>query len=307
MKKTLLFVSALTFGATLAQAQNCSEIFISEYVEGSGNDKALELYNPTASPINLTGYRIERFSNGASTSSAGGVLNLSGTIAPFTAFVIANGQLVNQTNPPSPLCSPALQALADLLDGVYPAPTYMNGNDAIVLFNGTTMIDVMGKTGDGSITTSDGWSDAFPYDGSAGTVWTENHTLVRKATVKAGVTVNPATFNVTTEWDSLPQNTWSQLGIHTCDCLLGLAEVSNSVSFTVYPNPIVDGQLAINASEAIESVQIINLLGQVVITENFNDFTKTKMINAEILNKGIYTVKLKFSNNSVSQTNLVVQ
>ena len=157
------------------------------------------------------------------------------------------------------------------------------------------------------MTAANGWSDVFPYDGSAGVVWTENHTLVRKASVTAGVTVNPATFIVTTEWDSLPQNTWSQLGVHTCACFLGLPEMTNSVSFTVYPNPVVDGQLSINASEAIESVQIINLLGQVVITENFNDFTKSKMINAAILNKGMYTVKLKFSNNTVSQTNLVIQ
>lgn len=304
MKKTLLFVGALTFGATLAQAQSCSEIFISEYVEGSGNDKALELYNPTASAINLTGYRVERFSNGASTSTAGGVLNLSGTIAPFSAFVIANGQTTS--SPSSPACSLVLQDMADLLDGVYPAPTYMNGNDAIALFNGTTMIDVMGKTGDASMTSASGWSDAFPYDGSAGVVWTENHTLVRKASVTAGVTVNPATFIVTAEWDSLPQNTWTGLGTHTCDCLLSLTEVSNNVSFVVYPNPTVDGQLTINASEGIESIEIINQLGQIVLIEKYLDFAKTKAINASILNKGMYTVKLKF-NNTISQTNLVVQ
>ena len=78
MKKTLLFVSVLALGTTYAQ--NCSELFISEYIEGSGNNKAIELYNPTATAINLTGYRLERFSNGESTSAAGGVLNLSGSI-----------------------------------------------------------------------------------------------------------------------------------------------------------------------------------------------------------------------------------
>ena len=63
MKKTLLFIGALTFGANLAQAQTCSEIFISEYVEGSGNDKAIELYNPTANSINLSSLNFQKSSS----------------------------------------------------------------------------------------------------------------------------------------------------------------------------------------------------------------------------------------------------
>ena len=65
MKKNLLLLSFFT--ATFSFAQNCSQLFISEYVEGSGNNKALEIYNPTASAIDLSGYRIERFSNGSGT------------------------------------------------------------------------------------------------------------------------------------------------------------------------------------------------------------------------------------------------
>ena len=39
--------------ALLANAQDCTELFISEYVEGSHNNKALEIYNPTDTDIDL--------------------------------------------------------------------------------------------------------------------------------------------------------------------------------------------------------------------------------------------------------------
>ena len=73
---------------TLGIFAQCDELFISEYVEGSGNNKALEIYNPTASAIDLSGYRIERFSNGSGTSASGGVLNLSGSIAANSALLL---------------------------------------------------------------------------------------------------------------------------------------------------------------------------------------------------------------------------
>lgn len=62
MKKTLLLFS-LVFTANLLMAQ-CSDLFISEYVEGYANNKALEIYNPTSSAINLSDYSVARFSNG---------------------------------------------------------------------------------------------------------------------------------------------------------------------------------------------------------------------------------------------------
>lgn len=305
MKKTLLVFSLIS---SAAFSQNCSELFISEYVEGTGNDKALELYNPTGASINLTGYRIERFSNGESTSAAGGILNLSGSIAAYGTFVVVNGVGVTSTaTGSSPAAAPALQAMADLLDGAYPAPTFMNGNDAIALFNGNTMIDLLGKIGDASMTSSQSWSDEFPYDGSVGAWWTKDQTLYRKATIKKGVTVNPDPFIVTTEWDSLPKDTWTGLGAHTCDCFLGINELESTVSYIVYPNPTTDGQLTISADENIEVIEIINMLGQVVVSEELAEVTKNKMINSSNLVKGMYTVRLRFSNNSVAQTNLIVQ
>lgn len=303
MKKLLLSVFALA--SYISVNAQCNELFISEYVEGSGNNKALEIYNPTNAPINLTGYRIERFSNGSSSSSSGGVLNLSGTIAAYSAFVIANGQTTG--SPSSPACDPALQALADQLDGVYPAPTYMNGNDAIVLYKNTAIIDILGKTGDAAMTTAYGWSDAFPYDGSAGAIWTENHTLVRKPSVTQGVATNPATFIVTTQWDSLPVNTWTNLGTHVCNCAVtGIEEVNNLVSVLMYPNPADNSHFNIVAGESIEKIEVYNLVGQQLVAQNGNNDTYAT-VETGTLSKGIYIVKVSFANNKTTVAKISIQ
>lgn len=302
MKKTLLYFSFLVFGASYAQ--DCSELFISEYVEGTGNDKAIEIYNPTGATINLSGYTVERFSNGNSTTTAGGVLNLTGSIAPYSTFVIVNGQTTGTAS--SPAASPALQALADQLDGVYPAPTYMNGNDAIGLFKNGVMVDLFGKSGDASIATAQSWSDEFPYDGSVGAWWTKDQTLIRKSTVKKGVTVNPDPFIVTTEWDSLPKDTWTELGQHTCDCFVGIDELASKVSFVVYPNPS-SAKTMVSASIGIERIEIMNVLGQVITAEVKNGSILSSEIITASFEKGLYTIRVYFINSEMAQTNLVIQ
>ncbi|MCX6296324.1 MAG: lamin tail domain-containing protein [Bacteroidetes bacterium] len=300
MKKLLLSVFALAL-CSAVNAQ-CNELFISEYVEGTGYDKALELYNPTNTAINLSGYRLERFSNGSATSVSGGVLNLAGTIAAHSAFVITNN---NTTAPPT---SPTLTAMADQLDNPYPAPTYMNGNDAIVLYNNASIIDILGKTGDAAMVTANGWSDVFPYDGSAGAIWTENHTLVRKASVTQGVTVDPSPeFIVTAEWDSLPVNTFTGLGTHTCSCPTGINEIDNTVSVLVYPNPSNLEYVNVSTSEAIISAHVFNTIGQEVIVKEGNKNDKTMIIETAKLPKGVYIVKMLFEKGKSTVVKLSIQ
>lgn len=301
MKKALLFLGMLS---GVAHAQNCSEVFISEYVEGSGNDKAIELYNPTGAAINLSGYRIERFSNGESTSNNGGVTNLTGTIQPYSTFIIVNGQTVTQGT--SPACSPALQQMANQLDHAYPAPTYMNGNDAIALFKNSVMIDLMGKIGDASITTAYGWGDQPPYNGSVGRVWTENHTLIRKPSVKTGVTVNPDPFIVNQQWDSLPKDTWTQLGTHTCDCFLSVNENKlNTVS--VFPNPTSNNVVYVSTNNVIETIEVVDLLGKVVVREVKNDQSMAAVVSTNDLKKGAYLLRINFTDKSSSQQSIIIE
>ena len=41
----------------------CTDLFISEYLEGWSNNKAIEIFNPTDAAVDLSDYRLERYSN----------------------------------------------------------------------------------------------------------------------------------------------------------------------------------------------------------------------------------------------------
>ncbi len=166
MKKLLFLLVSCLFVLNMS-AQD--DLFFSEYVEGSGNNKAVEVYNPTDQAIDLSAYYVLRFSNGSSVFTEGGVTQLEGTIQPYTTFVLVNGQTTSTST--SPACSPVLQGMANQLDHDYPAPTYMNGNDAIALVKTTDgeapnasmtnviSVDLIGEIGLGNaIADETGWS-----------------------------------------------------------------------------------------------------------------------------------------------------
>ena len=291
MKKTLLSLSLITI-ALVGKAQNCSELFISEYAEGSGNSKAMEFYNPTLNSINMSNYRLVRYSNGSATGTDS--TDLNGTIASFGTFVIANGVGVTSgATGTSPACNPALQALAQQLDGAYPSPTFMNGDDALVLArkNPYAIVDIFGKMGEQPSTA---WSDVAPYDGTIGKWWTKDHSMQRKASIQQGVTANPSLFNVKLEWDSLSKDNWTNIGIHSCGCSsVGLKEIAKVASLKVFPNPTNGNEIAIISNSAIKEITIINAIGQIVY---FNTLTATE--NKVVLRnlgftKGIYYTVVK--------------
>ena len=176
MKKLLLFLCAIPF---IASAQDCQDLFFSEYVEGSENSKCLEIYNPTDQIIDLGQYWVARYSNGSTKYEAGGITQLEGFILPYSTFILVNGQTTEEPLPgggTSGPCDPALQAIAKsihgMFDGPYPSPTYMNGNDAIALLkdtvdNGSSLefkaIDLFGAIADGMQPLDEGWA-SFTQD-----------------------------------------------------------------------------------------------------------------------------------------------
>jgi hypothetical protein len=317
MKKGLLSM-ALFFVAGITQAQDCSELFISEYVEGWSNNKALEIYNPTASPINLSQYIVIRFSNGSTTATASYAVQLTGTIQPYSTHVgVLDKRDENGTGQEAPVWD-SLQAKADAFySPVYATNStwYWNGNDAVVLAKGLAsdpmnaqVIDIFGKIGEDPGT---GWSTAFPYTGN-GVVVTADHSLIRKSTILKGET-NPTIsfFNALAEYDSIPpvigrvdeqgnpvlgsggnqilDGNWSSLGWHTCDCeTLNTATLTNKEEAMIYPNPS-NGIVNIKHAEAVKSIEVVNALGQTVLSIENNSKSLVKIDLSA--NRGVYLVR----------------
>jgi predicted extracellular nuclease len=90
--------------AAPAGAATPSDVFFSEYVEGSGFNKAVEIFNGTGAAIDLgaAAYTLELYSNGAAAPSQ--TVALTGTVADGDVFVVSRAD-----------ADPALVAQADQL------------------------------------------------------------------------------------------------------------------------------------------------------------------------------------------------
>jgi predicted extracellular nuclease len=184
----VVLVAALAVaGAALAQT---SDLIISEYIEGSANNKAIEIYNGTTDAVNLGSYALDRYSNGATTpvTIALPAVNLA---RGATHVVVYN------------LADAAWLALANQVD----ANLNFNGNDAIVLTHGGTVVDAFGRVGE-----------------DPGTAWTctggstVNHTLRRLSSVCTGDQNATDAFNPCVSWVFFAVDVISGLGSHVTDC-----------------------------------------------------------------------------------------
>ena len=306
MKRVLLLLATVASSFSYAQVVDCAELFISEYVEGWSNNKALEIYNPTDAAIDLSAYMVIRYSNGSTSATAANAVQLNGTIGAKDVYVGVLEKLDPQgTGQEAPIWD-SLQARAD---GYY-CPDYntsnafyWNGNDAVVLAKGlvndiasSTLVDVFGKIGEDP---GVAWTSDFPYTG-AGDEVTKDHSMIRKPTVMGGVTnPNPSYFDPLLEYDSIPAvvdiggqtyGNWFSLGEHDCDCNSLSVEEDNKQKLKIFPNPS-KGEFFVTGAQHINTIIIVNGLGQKVkeITNNTNP-----VISIDLTGKrGVYFVKLK--------------
>ncbi len=210
------------------EAVAASELFFSEYIEGGSNNKALEIYNDTGAAVDLGAgvYNVFMSFNGGTSTLT---INLTGTVSTGDVFVLAQAS-----------ANPAILSVADQTNG----SGWYNGDDAVVLRKGTTILDVIGQIG---------------FD--PGTEWgsgltsTADNTLRRKASVCIGDTNGTDAFDPALEWDGFATDTFDGLGSHTATCGGPVQDVPPTVSST---NPAdnatgvaLDSNLTITFSEPV--------------------------------------------------------
>jgi predicted extracellular nuclease len=164
------------------------DLFFSEYVEGTASNKAIEIYNPTASAVDLSLYTVRLYSNGTATPPTNSQV-LSGSLPAGGVLVLANASATAAFKPAGTLTSGVVN---------------FNGDDALTLEKSGVVIDRFGQVGFDPGT-----------EWTVGGVGTLNRTLRRKPDIKAGDRNPGLAFDPSVQWIGLPEDTSDGLGAHT--------------------------------------------------------------------------------------------
>lgn len=228
-----------------------TELFISEYSEGSLNNKYIEIYNGTGSSVDLGDYALWKISNGGSWTEA--TLALSGTLADGDVYVVCNSS-----------ASATIKAEADIQEANI---TSFNGDDAIGLAKLGTLVDAVGTSG---ADPGSGWDVAGTTNGTA------DHTIIRKSAVQSGNTDWTASAGTNTsdsEWTVYAVDTWTDIGTHTMDACGG-----STPTLTVSPSTLT-GFTYEEGAGGPSAVQSFTISGTDL---NGTDVTLTAPTNYEI-------------------------
>ena len=338
MKKIFLFFAAMAIASTISAQTNCTDLIISEYVEGWYNNKALEIYNPTNAAITLTNnYRLIRWDNGKTTSDQEFLytLPLTGSIEPYKVMVIIQDTLKPGQDT---MVWPSLRK-----KGTWLAPydyngttaggncVFWNGDDAISIQKKQTDntwkdIDIFGEIGvrplDWQGGTTGAWTDTKPYWRGQGAYLTKDQTLVRKKNVKYGIdrvamshygdeTTGgfPNSFNAFAEYDSLPANFFDSLGFHTCDCKTPSAvnELQQTNTITIQPNPVKDFRFTLSATTPFRRIEVLSVIGQTIYARAFTSPVREYRVQLGVLPQGIYLVNVTDTRNQSFVKKIIIQ
>ena len=164
-----------------------NDLFISEYVEGSSNNKAIEIANLSDTSIDLSGYQLDIYYNG--NSNSGLTIELQGVVPANDVFVFAHWS-----------ADEAVLAVTDQTSGA----GLFNGDDAITLSRDGVVIDSLGQIG---VDPGSQWGE--------GLISTQNNTLRRILPLELADSNPYDSFDPAMEWQGFESNDFSNLGMLT--------------------------------------------------------------------------------------------
>ena len=237
---------------TLATDIYAKDLFVSKYLEGTANNKALEITNKTGHPVNLSDYRLSiQFYSGTNYYFVD-PYELEGTVQNNEVFVVLN---------PAANFSCYTINQAKFVTAA-PQMTY-SGSNYIELRYKSTSVDGIGVSGQSNSSVL------------------SNVSLYRKSTVNQPTT----TFSIS-EWDSYVNDYCQNLGtLSTSDVILADKE------FKIYPNPVNENIYVKGNINNIKTAEILDMSGKLIYSEK-NPFKNKKNIFVQELTTGNYLLKL---------------
>lgn len=238
---------------TTLAAPAATELYISEYYEGTSNNKVLEITNPTLSAISLSGYSIKKQSNGSGAWSF--ELTLSGTINPKSTFLLKNSLS-------------SLSSCTFTAQSVVGAPIDFNGDDPVALFKNGTLIDVVGTFN--------------------GTTNFAKDTDLRRNVIIPNPVYTPSEWDVLAITTTVPN--CDNLGIANPASALGVKDTTlNPTDVVILPNPVKGDVMMVKNVKNNSNYEIIDFSGKLVQKGKLTNDT----IHVNGLPKGNYILKIE--------------
>lgn len=237
---------------TLASDIYAKDLMFSKYLEGTGNNKALEIINKTGHAVNLNNYRLSIQFPSGSNYYFPAPYELEGTLATNETSVIMNAHA-------------NFSCYANAQAGFVTAAPQM-------MFSGSQYLELKYKN-----TTA----DAIGIPGTSNSSVLTNVSLYRKP----GVGQPSASFSLN-EWDAYPVDYCQNMGT-----LSARDEAVSREALKIYPNPVREEIFITGNTGEIKTVQILDFSGKLIFTEQV-PFRNKKSISVHSLVPGTYLLRV---------------
>ncbi|MEY8760119.1 endonuclease [Chryseobacterium tongliaoense] len=239
--------------ATPVSDTYAKDLFISKYLEGTADNKAIEITNRTGHPVNLSNYRLSIQFYGSGNYYFPAPYELEG--------IIQNNETVVIVNPNANFSCFTVDQVR--FATAVPQMTFTGSQYLELRYKSGTTVDAVGISSQNNSSTL------------------SNVSLYRKPNIMQPST----TFNIG-EWDTYASNYCQNVGVlSTSDILAGNKKLK------IYPNPVNENIYVDGETENVKSAQIVDFSGKIIYTEK-SPFKNKKNISLQNLAKGSYLLKL---------------